>query len=218
MKKVAESILVLTMAVSFLVGCSAFQVQRDVVGNTLTSNVPSVAVKTDPAFKYIGNPHKRGTGESVSGRELQEHFDSYCFVVPKDDIASKGIAVQFHRTQYKFVSDFFRNVEGLKKGRQDVSGKSFQYFIESVHPSMDSHMTRLITDKGYTMPFGLIKVYGRIYGGKGNMLVKIYYYEPLKGTGLEDYSWTSYDNLNQKQKDYLEEFNKRADASFELVG
>jgi hypothetical protein len=217
MKKVAWSMLVLSIATSLLVSCSAFQVKREVIDNTLMSNTPNVSIKVDPAYEYLGNPHTRDTSESVGGSELQVNFDSYCFVEPKENVASKALAVQFHRTQTYFVSDFFGDVEGLKKGKQELSGKSFQYFVESVHPSMNSHMTRLITDKGYTMPFGLLKVYGRVYGAKGNMLVKVFYYEPLKGSGLDDLSWNSYKNLSKNQRDYLEEFDKRADASFELV-
>ncbi len=210
-------LVVIAAAFLFFMGCSVFQVKREVTDNTLVSNTPNVKFRIDPEFQYVGNPHKRDTSESVGGRELDINFDSYCFVKPDDAKASKVISIQFHRVETYFVSDFFRKVEALQKGAQDVAGKSFQYYMRGVQPSMNSHMTRMITDKGYSMPYGLVKVFGRIYGPKGNMLVKLYYYESLDGSGLEDLAWKNYDNLSRKQQDYLEKFSERADASFELL-
>ena len=217
MQKVICGVFVVII-VSLFIGCASMRPQREVHDNTVTSTYPNVAVKIDPSFQYLGNPSEGGTSKSVSGsRDLKISRDSYCFVAPEKDIAFKALAVQFHKTETYFVSDFFGSAIGLEKGATDLSGKKYQYFTRAVRPSMDSHLTRHITDCGYSMPFGLMKVYGRVYGAKGNILVKVYYYESLHSSGLSDASWKKYDELNNQQQEYLHDFNARADSLFELI-
>lgn len=194
------------LLLALISGCSGLQTKRDVMpDNTFVSNNPNLSIKVSPEFKYVGNPTDRGSSTSVGGRDLRTRFDSYIFVETDKDTVKRSVAIQFHKTETYFVSDFFRNVKNtVAKGTTECGGKKFQYYTMKVYPSMNSHMTRHIADQGYTMGYGLTKVFGRVYGAKGDTLVKIFYYESL-GDSKFDHN-------------FLNEFNKRAELSFDIGG
>jgi hypothetical protein len=185
-------------------GCSGLQTKRDVMpDNTFVSNNPNVSINVSPEFKYIGNPTYKGTSASVKGTKLRTSFDSYCFVATDNNMVKRSVAIQIHKTETQFVIDFFGNVKySVAKGITKCGGKNFQYFTRDYRPAMNNHITRHIADQGYTMGYGIIKVFGRIYGAKGNTLVKIIYYESL-GDSRFDYN-------------FLSQFDKRADLSFDI--
>jgi hypothetical protein len=171
--------------------------------NTFASNNPKLSIKVSPEFKYIGNPSDRASSTSIGGRELRTGFDSYCFVETDKNTVKRSVIIQIHTTETYFVSDFFRSVKyPLAKGTTKCGGKNFQYFTINVNSSMDNHMTRHIADQGYTMGKGLLKVFGRVYGAKGDTLVKIFYYESFGDSKFDH--------------DFSSDFDKRAELSFDL--
>jgi hypothetical protein len=207
------------LLLALISGCSGLGPKRDVLhDNTFVSNNPNLSIKVSPEFKYVGNPSDRGSSTSTKGTRLRTSFDSYCFVKTDKNMVKRSLAIQFHKTQTQFVSDFFGRVKNaVAKGTTKCGGKNFQYYTKAVYPSMKSHMTRHIADQGYIMGYGLTKVFGRVYGVKGDTLVKMLYYESLSDSKFEDKSWKNADELTQKQSAFLSEFNKRAESSFDLM-
>lgn len=188
-------------------GCSGLQTKRDVMpDNTFVSNNPNVSINVSPEFKYIGNPTDKGFATSVKGTKLRNSFDSYCFVETDNNMVKRSVAIEIVKieTQFtSFVSDFFGNEKySVAKGITKCGGKNFQYFTRDYRPAMTNYMTRHIADQGYTMGYGIIKVFGRVYGATKNTLVKIIYYESL-GDSRFDYN-------------FLSQFDKRADLSFDI--
>jgi hypothetical protein len=167
---------------------------------------PSIWAKLEPS----------PTSKSIGGRDLNNIFDSYCFISSQDNFVSKALTIQFHTTETSFVSDFFSQAKNtLARGVVNCSGEPFQYYIYAVHPDLSQPTTRLIADKGYIMPYGLLKVYGKIYGAKDNLILKFGYYEKIDEP-MTDLQWKVQDSLHKNQLEYVEEFSKRADSSFKL--
>ena len=204
---------------ALILGCSSLQVKREVNENTFVSSYPNVAIKLKPEFKYIGNPSEATLGKSVdNSRDLRVRWDSYCFVKADKDKAAKAVTIQIETVETRFISDFFRNVKNAAaKGTAEIGGKKFQYFTSVVEPTMDSLLTRFYTGQGYKMSPGLMTVLARIYGTRGDTLVKILYYEPLENPELNNMSWKNADDLTQKQIEYMKNFNSRAISAFELM-
>ena len=192
------------LLIALISGCSGLPTKRDVMpDNTFVSNNPNLSIKVSPEFKYVGNPSDKGSSTSVYGRKLRTSFDSYCFVETDKNMVKRSVVIQFHKTETQFVSDFFRRVKNtVAKGITKCGEKNFQYYTKEVYPSMGSHMTRHIADQGYTMGYGLTKIFGRVYGAKGDTLVKIFYYESF-GDSRFDHN-------------FLSEFDKRAELSFDI--
>jgi hypothetical protein len=171
-----------------------------------------------PEYKYIGNVSERGAGKSTTGRDLRNHYDSYYFVKPDKDQVEKAVSIQFHTTENQYVSDLNQWVKNAAvKGTEDFEGKKFQYYTQSVTPTMDKRSTKYIYEKGYRMPTGLVTVFRRIYGAKGNTLLMIVYYESISFSDFDNRSWENADDLSQKQIEYLRHFNERAKSAFELM-
>ncbi len=217
MKKYILLSLKCLLLLALILGCSVLQINREVRENTFVSSYPNLAIKVSPEYKYIGNIDDKSTGQSISGRDLRYRDDSYSFVKPDKDQAGKVVSIQIETVETYFVSDFFRNIENpLSKGTTDIGGEKFQYYTRLVKPTMDRDMTRHIAGQGYKMPVGLEKVFGRIYGAKGNTLVKIYYYEALDNSEFGGRSWNNADDLSPKQIECLRDFNESAKLAFEL--
>ena len=218
MKKYILLSLKCLLLLALILGCSALQIKREVHENTFVSSYPNFAISVGPEYKYIGSIDNNGTGESISGRNLRYSTESFSFVKPDKDRAEKVVSVDIDTIQTYFVSDFFRNVKNqLDKGTTDLGGEKFQYYTMFVEPTMNRSKTRHIAEQGYKMSTGLVKVFGRIYGAKGNTLVKIYYYEALDNSKFDNRSWKNADDLSQKQIEYLRDFDESAKIAFELM-
>ena len=219
MKKYLLLSLKCMLLLALILGCSSMQVKREVNENTFVSSYPNVAIKVKPEFKYIGNPNEATLGKSVdNSRDLRVRWDSYCFVKADKDKTARAVTIQIETVETRFISDFFRNVKNVAaKGTTEIGGEKFQYFTSAVEPSMDSHLTRFYTGQGYKMSSGLMTVLARLYGTKGDMLVKILYYEPLENSEFNNMSWKNADDLTQKQIEYIRSFNERAISAFELM-
>ena len=204
--------------IALIIGCSTLQAKRAVNENTFVSSAPDLSVKVGSEFKFIGSPSETTQGPSVGGRDLRYRFESYCFVAPDKDQAKKVVAISIQTVETYYVSDWYRDIKNtLDTGTIDLRGKKYHYYTYPLQPGLNNYMVRHISQQGYAMPFGLTKVFGRVYGAKGDTLVKIYYYEALNNAEFDNKSWKNTDGLSQKQIDYLKDFNERARSAFELI-
>jgi len=214
-KQIMKMALITILAVTTF-GCSSLALKREVANNVFTSSFPEITVSVAPDFKYLGISSGHTTGSTLGLRDVDYTIEAYCFVLPRNNIASKVFGVLFETIRAAYIPDFFRDKKNtLATGAVDCGGEIFQYFIISVHPSPTKHFSRVIFENGYAMPFGLIKVYGKIYGVNEDNLVHFFYYEPFENS-MKDEQWKTQESLRKDQLAFMKKFSQRADLAFNL--
>ena len=195
------------LILALLGGCAA---ERKVVDNTFYCSFPKFTIRINPDYEYIGQRYTRSEGRD---------YDTYVFILADNNRIKKVIAVDIEKISTYYVSDFWGNVENkLDSGVCELGGKKYQHYTNALIPSMKWNTTRLVSDRGFTLPNCLLtKRVGRIEGAKGNILIKIYYFEDVTDLGYAYWLWKNKDTLSKDRLDRLVQFDKNWHEAFEVL-
>lgn len=212
--------LLILIAITLFVGCASMKVERSVVDNVFHSSYPALNVAVAPEFQYVGNTKTEKTSKSISGNPLRNKYDDYLFIQSdRNNKILKWVYINFKYTETHFIHDFNRNVKNkLESGTYDFEGKKYQSYTKVECPTLKGRNTKYLSERGYILPCNLVKGFGRIANQGGNILFHIWYGESIEKSGFSYQSFKNPDNLSSDQKAYLEVFNQRALAAFNLSG
>lgn len=214
-----KKLILIIVAIIFLSGCAALKVERNVTAdNVFYSSFPRFKIKFAPEFLYIEGIGKTTSQESISG-EVTLHGSSkwYLFVEAEDRVVKRGVGVHFQNTSGRYITDFDRNIKDTAdKGKCQLNGKEYRYYTKVLYrkgSALEGHINK----KGFTISCGLFRMSGRIMGVDSKNIVSVVYFEALKGSGTKCKSWIHKEALTLKHLAYLDDFNKRFMASFEIL-
>jgi hypothetical protein len=204
-----------------LPGCASLQAKREVVDNTFySSSNPKIQIKISPEYKYLGEVRDTGSRQAVSSTRMLTHRAKwYVFVNSDTHKAKRMLSIRIERTETQYISDLFSYVKSYyERGTCELGGQSFQYCSLLIYPGMDGAVTRFVTDQGYVVPkCVLTKSFKKVYGAKGNILVDISYMVAPPISGYVCTSWGPDSTLWPSQREYIEQFQKNAETSFEIL-
>jgi hypothetical protein len=202
-------------------GCASLQAKREVVDNTFySSSNPKIQIKISPEYKYLGEVGDTGSRQAAgSTRMLTHRAKWYVFVVSDASKVNRAVYIRIERTETQYTSDLFSYVKSYyERGTCELGGRNFQYCSLLIYPSMSGAATRFVTDQGYVVPrCVLTKSFKKVYGAKGNILLEIEYLEAPPISGYVCTSWGPDSTLWPSQREYIEQFQKNAETSFEIL-
>lgn len=192
-------------------GCAA---DRKVVNNTFYSDFPKMIVKVAPEFSYFRNLKFDEYGKSIDGtRELKYEFDDFSFICCQKGILTKGVSAGIEKIETHYISNLYGNKRNLEYGMIEIAGEQYEFAIKLIYPSMKGARTVALKNAGYMMPRCVInKWHSRIE--YGNLIKYVHYWEQPPG---QCEKWKEGALLDDQQRQFLIEFNKRAAAAFEVI-
>jgi hypothetical protein len=210
--------LLLFVLLTVLSNCATPKIERHVANNTLASSYPDMKITVSPSFQYLGNiTEKREVQSSREGQKLRVDSDAYVFVkpYPGQPRLEKILTIEIERIETYWMSDlFFLYQNKLDTGSLTLGDYSFLFCTLYSAPSASSHITRFVHEKGYFIPAGMYKEASRLHGNRGDIKVRIYYKEDIVEGDYSKMNWKDKDDLNPKQREYLDAFNERFMSAF----
>ncbi|MDC3237266.1 hypothetical protein OAT93_00880 [bacterium] len=196
-----KKLLLLIIAISFLFGCAGERVRTVQDDNIFySSSTPKMRIKINPDFKLKEETDEHETGFSLGNGDKSSttKLSSYLFI---DHISGKlraiGIEIEeIVEHRWEFEPNIFRLKDPFKKGIVKIQGKDYQYCIFAVN-----------TPDGFV----LIKGIGKLVGGHGKAMFKIYYYGYVTG------DWSNFNMLTSEQNKQLDEFIEDSDKDFTFL-
>lgn len=196
-----KKLLLLIIAIGFLFGCAGERVRTVQDDNIFySSSTPKMRIKINPDFKLKEETDTQESGFSLGNGDKSSttKLSSYLFI---DHISGKlraiGIEIEeIVEHRWEFEPNIFRQKDPFKKGIVKIQGKDYQYCIFAVN-----------TPDG----FYLIKGVGKLVGGHGKAMFKIYYYEYVTG------DWSNFNMLTSEQNKQLDEFIEDSDKDFTFL-
>ena len=206
-------------------GCTLEPPVINTEGNTFySSKNPSIQIELPIDFEYLGSIDK-----SFQARRLNDSGQT--------DKAEKKIYLYGHLTNDNYLKKLIRiSVLELKVGKHwtpetirvknplkrdivKLGMRNFQYGIKA-KKTTGRLAAQYLLDKGITTPrCNMWMVFGRVFGD--NVKMYISYYEDVsnfKEFGIDSCEgWNEKEMLNDKQKEYLKEFEKRAHNSIKIL-
>ena len=196
-----KKLLLLIIAIGFLFGCAGERVRTVQDDNIFySSSTPKMRIKINPDFKLKEETDEHETGFSLGNGDKSSttKLSSYLFI---DHISGKPRAIgikieEIVEHRWEFRPNIFTQKDPFKKGIVKIQGKDYQYCIFAVNTPDGSY---------------LIKGIGKLVGGQGKAIFKIYYYEYVTG------DWSNFNMLTSEQKKQLDEFIEDSEKDFTFL-
>ncbi|MDH3328211.1 MAG: hypothetical protein OEM01_03170 [Desulfobulbaceae bacterium] len=222
-----KSIILVTVSLFILAGCGAME--PSVIStekNTFSSTKkPSIQIELPTVFEYLGNIDDPLLLESSRGIEfpsLQTERNFYFYgQISDDNYLQKLITINVLELPFGsyWNPETIRITNPLKREDVKLGPKKFQCCIHSTETT-GSLTGQFLLDKGITTPRCYMRMlFGNVFGE--NVKMYISYYEDASRFKEFDIDscqdWDEKEALNDKQKEFLEGFEKRALNSIRIL-
>lgn len=217
---------ILALIIILLYGCAALNPQRVVTGDTFSSDYPEINVKISPQFRYIGHINYKGETQDYQNpaSKATKIYDMYIFV-PKDakDQMGSGVLIVFSRLANPGWTTVGTAYQSSSKSvyRHGVATFAGQNYEAVTHKMLLSPTDQPIYD--HLMNQGLLasrafiaRSYCKSISRDSRMYVD--YIEDIGTTGFSPEEWNDKMLLKDTQKQFLDDFEKRASKAFEIIG
>lgn len=193
-------------------------------GNIYSStNNPTIQIDLPVEFKYLGSSNRFVEIRRISGSEttLMAEKDTHIYVDLTNDNYLKGL-VRINLLELssgkRWHPETIRTKNPLKRGVLKKDSRNFQYSIKATRTT-GRFTSQFLLDKGITTPTcNLWLLYGKVL--YRNVKIYLSYYEDIsnfKEFGIDSCKgWSEKEELNGKQMEYLEEFEKRAHNNIKI--
>jgi len=196
-----KKLLLLIIAIGFLFGCAGERVRTVQDDNIFySSSTPKIRIKINPDFNFKEEKDEQKSGFSLGNGDKSSttKLSSYLFI---DHISGKRRAIEIRMIEivehrWEFRPNIFTQKDPFKKGIVKIQGKDYQYCIFSVNAPDGSY---------------LIKGIGKLVGGQGKAIFKIYYYEYVTG------DWSNFNILTSEQNKQLDEFIEDSEKDIQIL-
>jgi len=212
----------LIFCILFIVSCASIQREITVKDNIFYSSYPPNAIKVDPEIKYLGKVDKsefRNFEGRLTGPTVRS--DSYVFVQIIKNRINKAVVIKIDEINEGYwLPDLFEKVKTkLVSGVTKINNDSYQYIITNSIMANDLER-KFVTDKGYiTSNCYLWKALGTILAEQVRFVI-LYAEEFSNNDKLKRYKcvdWNKTELLLEDQKEFLREFNLRADKNIKIL-
>jgi len=215
--------VVMMIVAIFLIGCSSLEPKRVVNGNVFASDSPKFKLKLDPSFIYLQDLKYADTSKAriESDIILSNKENSYVFVDSDGDNVKKGVVITLAKTSGYWINNPYMDVKRtIEKGKCEIDGNKFNYFTIPV-TGATGRITEHITQKGYKLSPGLVRVHGRVPLGNRKYLIEVVYFEAF-GDRYDENTvkvwWDAHKGyMSAKEKEILANFNNNSLSAFEIL-
>lgn len=197
----------------------AAHAERYVKDNTLVSTNPGLKVSVVPQLRYIGELDLTVAAPSLDQTKRESHeAKSYVFIHADGDRVKRIFYIQFVVEYLAPWQMLIENVRGdLDFGVCTLADRQYQCAAKLVAWTGNTPVERFISQQGYIAPPCLVaKSLATTDSISGSYAILIMYLEEIAGPVFDCQSWRQESKLSAEQRIYLDQFEQRWMASFEV--
>ncbi|MFA5074365.1 MAG: hypothetical protein WC539_10775 [Nitrospirota bacterium] len=199
------------------VALTSCAVPRTVNNNVFQSSSPKMVVTIAHEFTYFKNSKQIEYHKSLQGnRNLRNEIDTYYFFKIDDkNMLTKSVVVGIKESEGIYTSVLFPSHKDLDHGMVEFPDENYEFSTHMGYPRMPEQITTSLKEKGYALPkCVLVKQYKKIDLENRKQIKFVDYWEDVALSGYSCHTWKNLTLLDNRQKDYLKDFNKRALEAF----
>lgn len=219
MKKLSLIIVILHAIVT--IGCStSTSIQRGVMNNSVFySSSPPLEVRVSPDLNYEGMLNeKRKVSAAESEALLNLDTETHLFIKSRKRQIEKAVIIYIKNISSSFFPDIYRRKENvLARGIEKFKGKPYDSLVLAGTPGSNEELS-ILSDKGYSLPnCYMMKAIGRRFGVQADIIADIRFIEALDENNFPCESWLNSDPITTEQKEFLQWFERRFQASVKIL-